>query len=223
MIGTVDIKRARRRFKKWFKGKPIDITISFLKILGICSMLAILLLGNYTVILDSKAHDMGLIENGFLPGMENDYEILDDLNSSAIVTVPVEYTDKYREYWIKNGVYSPKMTETVEVKRSDLPRGNFQYIIRENKAYMILRGQILGSVLDESHNNNPDIIAKGITEYTKRSETFKEIINIQKDVNIYAKILLLSLITVILSPIIITYLDNLESKWFWEDRKESSK
>ena len=166
---------------------------------------------------------MGLIENGFLPGMENDYEILDDLNSSAIVTVPVEYTDKYREYWIKNGVYSPKMTETVEVKRSDLPRGNFQYIIRENKAYMILKGQILGSVLDESHNNNPDIIAKGITEYTKRSETFKEIINIQKDVNIYAKILLLSLITVILSPIIITYLDNLESKWFWEDRKESSK
>ena len=219
MIGTVDIKRARRRFKKWFKEGPIDHTINLICTVCMCSVLTVLLLGNYTAILDNKAHDMGLIENGSLPGLEDDYEILDDLNSNAIVTVPIEYTDKYREYQIKNGVYSPKMTETVEVKRSDIPRGNFQYIIHENKAYMTLKGQILGSVLDESHNNNPDIIAKGITEYTKRSETFKEIISIQKSVKVYEKILLLSIIIIFTSPIAIYCLNKLNSKWFWEDRE----
>ena len=219
MIGTVDIKRARRRFKKWFKEEPIDHMINLICTLCMCSVLTILLLGNYTAILDTKAHDMGLIENSSLPGLEDDYEILDDLNSNAIVTVPIDYTDKYREYQIKNGVYSPKMTETVEVKRSDIPRGNFKYIIYENKAYMTLKGQILGSVLDESHNNNPDIIAKGITEYTKRSETFKEIISIQKSVKVYEKILLLSIIIIFTSPIAIYCLNKLDSKWFWEDRE----
>ena len=121
-----------------------------------------------------------LLESDLILFQDEIFETVNDLNDDAIITIPIEYTEKYKNSMFKNGIYSPEMSDVVEIKKSDLPKGRFQTVIYENKAYITLDSQIVKSVLDVPHGNNAEIISKGINDYKDKSVSYKKVMNAQE-------------------------------------------
>ena len=185
------------------------------------SFIAIFISLIYLLRLITVMDEGNLLEKDLILFQDEIFETVNELNDDAVVTIPIEYTEKYRNSMFKKGVYSPKMSDIVEVKKSDLPEGRFQTVIYENKAYITLDSQIVKSVLDVPHGNNAEIISKGINDYKDKSVSYKKVMNAQETAVILEKMIIITaFMAYILTPILIALLSKYTTKIYKFVKKE---
>ena len=173
------------------------------------SFITIFILLNYLSYLVSVMDEGNLLKRDLILFQDEVFDTVNELNDDAVVTVPIEYTDKYKNSMFRSGIYSPKMSDVVEVKKSDLPKGRFQTIIYKNKAYITLNSQIVKSVLDVPHDNNTEIISRGVIDYKNRSVSYKKAINAQEiAITLEKMIIIIAFMTFILAPITLSLLSK---------------
>lgn len=173
------------------------------------SFIAIFISLSYLLSLISVMDGGNLLESDLILFQDEIFETVNDLNDDAIITIPIEYTEKYKNSMFKNGIYSPEMSDVVEIKKSDLPKGRFQTVIYKDKAYITLNSQIVKSVLDVPHDNNTEIISRGIIDYKDRSVSYKKVMNAQEiAIALEKMIIIIAFMAYILTPIALSLLSK---------------